>query len=126
MKRLAMIPILAILLSGTEGLKAQELSEPERQFETLWKTFDRRYAIFLPKRVDWNALYRVYRPKVTPQTSDDELFEILSNMLGHLNDNHVRLMTADRKKVFSAGLLNRIYAEQFTRKIRDSFFCCAG
>ncbi len=98
----------------SNGLGAQELSEPERLFETLWKTYDSRYAIFLPKRVDWNALYQVYRPKVTPRTTDDELFEILSNMLGHLNDNHVRLATADRRKAFSAGLLNRIYAEQFS------------
>ena len=113
MDKLLTILAISALFFGPCGLKAQELSEPERLFETLWKTYDSRYAIFLPKRVDWNVLYRVYRPKVTPRATDDELFEIMSNMLGHLNDNHVRLMTADRKKVFSAGILNRIYAEQF-------------
>jgi carboxyl-terminal processing protease len=113
MNKHEMISILAVLLFVAGGLKGQELSKPEMNFETLWKTFDRRYAIFLPKRVDWNALYRVYRPKVTPRTTDDELFEIMSGLLGHLNDNHVRLMTADRKKTFSAGLLQRIHAELF-------------
>ena len=114
MKRLLMILVSSILLLYPNYLPAQEASQPERIFEALWKTYDSRYAIFLPKRVDWNALYKVYRPKVTPRTTDDELFEILSNMLGHLNDNHVRLMTADRSKVFGAGILNRIYAEQFS------------
>jgi carboxyl-terminal processing protease len=114
MRRLLSILVTAGVVLFSNSLKAQELSEPERNFEALWKTFDRRYAIFLPKRIDWQALYQVYRPKVTPKTTDDELFEIMSNMLGHLNDNHVRLMTADRKRVFGAGILNRIYAERFS------------
>ena len=116
MKRFLTIQALTILLFCPISLKAQALSEPESVFEALWKTFDSRYAIFLPKRVDWDALYKVYRPKVTPGTTDDELFEILSNMLGHLNDNHVRLMTADRSKVFGAGLLNRLYADRFSSR----------
>jgi len=105
--------LLAVLFAfGLGCTHAQELSEPEKNFEYLWKTFDRNYAIFGPKKVDWKALYRVYRPKVKPQTTDDELFEIMSSMLGHLNDNHVRLTSEKPFRVFFAGILNELMREK--------------
>jgi carboxyl-terminal processing protease len=99
--------LLVVLLTTYiySSITAQELSEPEKNFEHLWKTFDMNYAIFDAKKVDWQAIYKVYRPQVTPETTDDELFNILSNMLGHLNDNHVRLSTQNPNRYFSAGYL---------------------
>jgi carboxyl-terminal processing protease len=114
MKKLFSLLFISICFLSPHFSKAQGPSEPEKNFETLWSAFDSRYAIFLPKRIDWHVLYGVYRPKVTPQTSDDELFEIMSNMLGHLNDNHVRLTTTNQEKIFVAGILNKIYQEQFS------------
>ena len=60
--------ILSVTCSWT-----QELSRPEKNFEHLWKTMDEEYGIFLPKSIDWDLLYKVYRPKVTPETIDEEL-----------------------------------------------------
>jgi C-terminal processing protease CtpA/Prc/Tfp pilus assembly protein PilF len=112
MKKLAnMALILAIFALSLFPAVSQELSGPERNFEHLWKTLDRNYAIFGPRHVDWQALYKVYRPRVTAQTADDELFTIMSNMLGHLNDNHVFLMSEKPKRFFSAGYLNQILGE---------------
>jgi len=79
---------------------AQQLSEPEKNFEHVWKTFDRNYALSVPKNIDWYALYKVYRPRVTAKTTDDELFDILSALLGHLKDNHVRLQAPPRSFQF--------------------------
>jgi len=99
---------------------AQELSEPERNFEFLWKTMDKEYGIFLPKRVDWDLLYKVYRPKVTPETTDEELFDIMAQMLGHLNDNHVRLRSPF--KSYGAGILQEIKREGFSRSLIQEKF----
>jgi hypothetical protein len=65
--------------------------DPERNFEVLWQTFNERYPFFRLRSVDWNKQYRAYRPKVTNETSDDELFDILCRMLDPLNDGHVEL-----------------------------------
>lgn len=114
MKKIMVLWIVFFVGVGTFGLKPGEqvLSEPEKNFEYLWKTFDRNYALFGAKRVDWDALYRLYRPRVTPETTDDELFTVMSNMLGHLNDNHVALVSP--KKFFSAGILNELKKEDFS------------
>ena len=99
----------AVLLLAASAVP-EELSPPEENFEYLWRTLDRNYAIFGPKHVDWAALYAVYRPRVTPLTSDDELFEIMSDMLGHLNDNHLLLFSEDPGRFYCAGYLSQVFS----------------
>ena len=67
------------------------IRDPETNFEELWKTFHHRYPFFALRNVDWAMQYATYRPKVTKKTSDDELFDIFSQMLAPLNDGHVEL-----------------------------------
>lgn len=110
MKKLCILSYVLFFCLGNS--LTQELSEPERNFVRLWQIFDKNYGIFLPKRVDWEMLYKVYRPKVTPSTTDDELFDIMASMLGHLNDNHVRLRSSTRS--YGAGILNDIKREGFS------------
>jgi carboxyl-terminal processing protease len=107
------ISVMCCLLLGGAVSIAQKLSEPEKNFEYLWHEFDTKYALFLPKRVDWNLVYKIYRPKVTPQKSDDELFEIMSNMLAHLNDLHVRLDSKNPARSFRSGKSHEVVMEQF-------------
>jgi tetratricopeptide (TPR) repeat protein len=104
--------VIAVLFVAPAYAAAQELSEPERNFEHLWKTFDRNYALFGAKDIDWDALYKVYRPRVTSKTTDDELFQILADMLGNLNDNHVGLSSPKRR--FQSGILGQMKMEDFS------------
>lgn len=97
-------------LSST--ILAQDLSAPEENFQRLWETFDRNYALFGAKKIDWNALYRLYRPRVTPQTTDDELFDTMASLLAHLNDNHVRISSSTR--AFQSGILGEMKMEDFS------------
>ncbi len=66
---------------------------PELNFMTLWKEFNTRYSFFEVKKINWDSLYSVYRPQVTSQTSNIDLFRIMSSLLGHLKDGHVNLIT---------------------------------
>jgi carboxyl-terminal processing protease len=113
------LPVLTVgVLQGQLGLcagvqtqrAAPQPRSPEASFEHLWKTFDDKYALFDAKGIDWKALYRVYRPKVSEATTDDELFKILSDLLGHLNDNHVRLSSKNPDRFFSAGYLYQLFS----------------
>lgn len=113
MKKLSGFFFIVVFLFTSTISYSQELSEPEQNFEYLWKTLDQRYALFLPKRIDWNLLYRVYRPKVTPETTDDELFLIMSNMLGHLNDLHVRLESQNPMRMYRSGKFVEVAMERF-------------
>lgn len=63
----------------------------ENNFELLWTTIDEKYSFFEYKNIDWDSLYRIYRPKVTNSINREQLFSIMSEMLLHLRDSHVNL-----------------------------------
>ena len=57
----------------------------------MWTTFYNRYPFFDIRGVDWQEQYERYRPEVTAETTDEELFDILCGLLAPLNDGHVTL-----------------------------------
>lgn len=65
--------------------------DPPANFEQLWTEVDRYYSFFDQKGIDWDALYQQYRPRVTASTSDSDLFQIMAELLDHLQDGHVNL-----------------------------------
>jgi hypothetical protein len=84
--------ILCILLASCDALVGPDPENtPESNFEIFWKEFDRDYALFLYKGINWDSLYSVYRPQVTRTTSGRELFSILSSLLANLKDGHTSL-----------------------------------
>jgi carboxyl-terminal processing protease len=93
---------MLVATSAASGQQGGNPHDPELNFEYVWRSMDRTYAQFGNKRVDWNALYRVYRPQVTPATTDEDLWSILDTMLQHLNDSHVCL--ADGRRRVCGGL----------------------
>jgi tetratricopeptide (TPR) repeat protein len=104
--------ITLLVMSSARTVQGQELSPPEKNFEYLWQTYDRNYALFGAKHIDWTALYKVYRPRVSASTTDSDLFDILSSMLGNLNDNHIRLSSPNRG--FQSGILGEMKQESFS------------
>jgi carboxyl-terminal processing protease len=97
----------------------------EKNFEELWKTFFDRYPFFKLRNVDWNRQYDIFRPKVSPDTSENELFDIFCDMLAPLNDGHVELMAKtsgdDRKRYFNPELKPRFWQEFTKQEIKSLF-----
>lgn len=91
--------------------------DPVVNFEALWRMFDRNYGSFIPKRIDWDLLYRVYRPKVNPRTNDRDLFAIMSSLLEHLNDNHVKIQSRRPPRFFRSGILGNLNRDARGRHI---------
>jgi carboxyl-terminal processing protease len=93
--------------------------DPEKNFEELWRTFRNRYPFFKLRNVDWQKQYDTYRPKVTIETSDDELFEIFCQMLDPLDDGHVQLIvkaSRDREKRFFSPEKKPKFWQEFSKK----------
>ena len=79
------------------------LSEPEATFEAFWATYNEGYALFGVKHVDWGAVYDVYRPRVTAETTDDELWAVLAEVGRLLNDVHVTLRDPETGRLARSG-----------------------
>jgi carboxyl-terminal processing protease len=91
------IKFLIISLFGLfgcdKGLLGTEVENtPQTNFEALWKDFDEHYGLFLVKDLDWNLAYQTYRPMISATTTDEALYQVFTEMLKPLNDNHIRLI----------------------------------
>ena len=74
-----------------ERLPKRDDDDPVLNFERLWAIFDRRYAFFELRGVDWDRVHERFRPRITDQTSDEELFQVFCEMLELLRDGHVTI-----------------------------------
>lgn len=91
--------------------------DPEKNFEELWNTFNERYPFFELRNVDWKKQYDIFRPKVTSNTSDEELFDIFCQMLDPLNDGHVELegrVGRNQKNRFYTAEKKTRFCEEFS------------
>ncbi len=97
--------LIVLALSVPAAARGEEPAgdphDPQLNFEYVWHSIDRTYGQFSVRNVDWDMLYRMYRPQVTAATTDEELWDILVTMLGTLNDAHVCL--ADGKRRICGG-----------------------
>jgi carboxyl-terminal processing protease len=95
--------------------QAPDPTGPEAVFEHAWRALDRNYAQFGAKGVDWDALYDVYRPMVTPETTDEELWDTILTMTRHLNDGHVCLQDTDLR--LCGGPIVGLQYNEFSRDL---------
>ncbi|MFA7420595.1 MAG: S41 family peptidase [Melioribacteraceae bacterium] len=82
----------SIVIIEIEFLPAAGLNySPITNFDALWKEFDARYSFFVIKKINWDSLYTVYRAKITEQTTEQQLFSVMSSMIANLKDGHATL-----------------------------------
>ncbi|NLJ44835.1 MAG: S41 family peptidase [Bacteroidales bacterium] len=121
--RFILTGLLVLFLSGCEKMFIEPpKNNPEAIFENLWTTFNEEYAPFEERKVNWDSIYNVYRPLVKSNTTDDELFQVLSNMLKVFDDGHISL-TAPNRQVFYSNRIRRekIDDELFNKQIIKTY-----
>lgn len=91
MKKIAFISLI-ILCSCEEAFFDEDPSnDPVTNFDILWNRMNERYSFFEYKNIDWDSVYKVYRPKVSNDMTPQALFDVMEAMLNTLRDAHVNL-----------------------------------
>ncbi len=93
MKRIILYIAVSILLGGCAQQDEWE-QDQVGNFEALWTVMDEHYSFFDYKQVDWDEVHDYYRPLVSNEMTDRELFEICSDMLKELRDGHTNLIAS--------------------------------
>jgi hypothetical protein len=115
--------LLILLLFGlhniSEGGDGMSKKDPEKNFERFWKIFERQYAHFDNRGIDWQQQYRKFRPLVNSKTSDEQLLTILNDMVDPLKDGHVVISpTGDLP---ASAKYSRFYQEFPTKDLQAKF-----
>jgi len=87
--------LLILTLIGCEKIYFED--DPDNNavnnFEIFWSDFDKYYSQFLIRNINRDSLYNEHRPNISKETSDQQLFTILSEIVSSINDMHVSLYT---------------------------------
>jgi len=113
--------VLFALISFASCEKAvlgeDESNDPVNNFEIFWNDFDQHYGLFIARGWDWNSVYEEYRPQVTSETSDAELWEIFST----LDDSHTVLLDFDNNTYYASGSdENSTVDDEFSRDLIET------
>lgn len=125
-RRLEWIRLIALLAEclfigacGERIIENDPPNTPEENFDILWQTFDRYYAHFETKSIDWDEVYIIYCLKVSG-VSDRQLFEVCKEMLLLLKDGHVSLYTSFGNVGYKGWYKN--YPENYSEYLIERFY----
>ncbi len=82
-------------------------NNPETTFESFYKQINENYSGKDVRPISWDSLYKVYRPKVTAQTTKSQLTDIFKNMIVLYEDLHLNFKIGNE---FYSPSLERITA----------------
>ncbi|MCJ7713448.1 hypothetical protein MUO66_03195, partial [Candidatus Bathyarchaeota archaeon] len=99
---------------------SQEISEIEQSFENSWQAYEDNYAFFNIDSINWHKQYKIYRIKVNPSTSENELISILSEMISPLKDGHSFILKGEDFKFAAPG--REDVNEEVPRSLQDSLW----
>jgi hypothetical protein len=112
--------MIALFIAGTllgcSDLLVSPSPEPRdnmADFERAWVVTDSIYPYFQFKRINWDSLYTVYKPRAE-QSKGDQIFNVLFDMLAELKDGHVNLRS-------ESGLEVRPFTPPRTERDRLTF-----
>ena len=119
---LYVFPVFLLFQTGCEHALIEDDQENEavKNFDLLWRTVDEKYSFFSYKSIDWDSVYKAYRPMVKNDMPQQELFVVMAKMLHVLRDGHVNLRSSfdvsrnwewylDYPQNFNYSLLERNY-----------------
>lgn len=102
------------------GQTDQVKTNPEEVFEQVWQQLNSNYPYFEQRGIDWQAMYNVYKPKISPGISDEQLYSVLCDMLEPFNDGHVNL-EAGKNRFCSAKTANTKMEDFSWKLVRDKY-----
>lgn len=99
-----------IIVSCTDTLLGPDPANTRANiFEEFWKGVDAVWPEFETKKVNWDSLHRIYKPKADLAKTDEDISEILSPLLYSLKDRHTDVYTKGKNVIN----YNPIYTRNF-------------
>ena len=107
-------------------LTEAQLNDSEYLFELFYSTLKENYAFAKERNLDWERIYKDYRPKVTSKTTQNDLFNLLGEIVTMTKDQHTKIISKENvtrqySGVPTALLLGEVFKQQDTIKNFNDF-----
>lgn len=79
--------------TAADGTSAAEAPDAVSRFDRVWRLVENRYWNLSETGLDWEAVGERYRPRAAAARSEEELYAVLTEMVGLLSDDHSRFVS---------------------------------
>ncbi|MGC6433463.1 MAG: S41 family peptidase [Crocinitomicaceae bacterium] len=117
------IILFALVNTSCERLlisKNKASNSPHENFEYLWSELDKKYSYFELKKINWDSIKTIYNSRIDEDLNEYELFEILSDLMNELKDDHSNLISPFNVSRFNISLKSN--ANFRLRTIEENYF----
>jgi len=101
--RIKILFILCILITSQACLKDDNSTSNQDTFQYIWDEFDQNYGGFISRNIDWDSIYLIYQPQAAQSVTESEIFDICSEMIDNLDDQHVSIYSHKLDRGFASG-----------------------
>jgi len=122
MRKIIILLTMVISLSGCESIFFERdlaSSDPFVNFDHLWHELDRKYSYFELKDIDWDEIRTRYRAQLSPDMSEEALFDVLAAMMNELRDDHANLISPFNVSRYNLPLQER--KNFFSRTVEEFY-----
>lgn len=121
MRRIIYILSFAVLLPFVACHRVDEWGDSAYDnFDALWSIFDTHYCFFEEKGVDWDSVYREYRPRIRECETWIDFFDLCADMLDELRDGHVNLVSQFNTSAYSKWWSD--YPQNFDGRLVEQYY----
>lgn len=113
--------VLLTMLLATSCHESPEYKNTLRgNFDALADIMDTRYCFFEDKDINWQETVARYREKITPETTQEDLFFICAALLDELEDGHVNLSSKFTTSYYRAWWTD--YPQDFNLRTLEEYY----
>ena len=117
--RMMLAMLLGAVMPACHGI-GDYSSDPQGNFEQLWKILDEHYCFFEQKGIDWDEIHAKYAPRVSQNMTDEELFGVCSDMLNELHDGHTNLSAPFATSYYTKWWSD--YPQNYNERLVEEFY----
>ena len=119
MKKILFAIITMLFLNSCSKAFLGDVPEnnPEAAFEHFYKQINENYSGKDVRPISWDSLYKIYRPKVTAKTTDNQLIDIFKSMIVPYEDLHLYFKIGNN---FYSPSLDRVTSNGFPDYLGDA------
>jgi hypothetical protein len=115
MRRAFLVGALA-LFAGCSLPTGPTATDRGAVFDQLWRDIDLHYSFFDLKKINWDSLGAVYRPRALAASTELGFADVVTQMLEGLHDQHVYLFAEGQTFMTSGTTPTVFYPERTTAK----------
>ena len=111
MKRTFFVSVFILSILGGAAQTSDSYLDRLEAFKEFCMIFRENYAFSKEKNVNWDTIFNDNKGRITDNTTDEELFKMMAELVKPLNDAHVKLYAPEMEAIFSASRSSRIKEE---------------